>query len=116
MRPIERLGAAACLLLILIWITRELKTIQYQWQDYISGRGSSLARPKGLSTKWHASSTGRRRPSVSDLAPSRGDKIGSLQITIDEVASTDIMEMDRIIVVGKLSHEQTDWIANELPE
>ena len=39
-----------------------------------------------------------------------------MQITIDEVASADIMEMDRIIVVGKMKHEQTDWIANELPE
>ncbi|KAH8430808.1 DUF3431 domain-containing protein [Aspergillus melleus] len=116
MRPIERFGAATCVLLTMLWIISEVRTIQIRWQDYLSSRGPSQARAKGTVTRWHASSTGHRRPSISDLAPSRGDGIGSLQIKIDEVASADIMEMDRIIVVGKMKHEQTGWIANELPE
>ncbi|KAI9042068.1 DUF3431 domain-containing protein [Aspergillus affinis] len=116
MRSIERLGAAICVLLTMLWIMSELRTIQIRWQDYLSSRGPSLVPSKGTPTRLHTSSTGHRRPSISDLSPSRGEKIGSLQITIDEVASTDIMAMDRIIVVGKMKHEQTEWIAKELPE
>ncbi|KAL4892065.1 hypothetical protein BDV59DRAFT_208748 [Aspergillus ambiguus] len=60
--------------------------------------------------------TGRRRPSISDLAPSRDKGIGSLQIIIDDVSRTKTAANDRVVVVGRRQDENTDWVIDELPD
>ncbi|GAB1218479.1 hypothetical protein ATERTT37_007735 [Aspergillus terreus] len=61
-------------------------------------------------------STGRRRPSISDLAPSRNKDIGPVQIIIDDVSRAKVAATDRVVVVGKRKEENTDWVIDELPD
>lgn len=122
MRTPLRIGIAAIIIIIILWIKSHLDLIQDQWEQL---RGSSPALDAGIKE-----STGSAESSVVDSdrkansfvdsqpEPFTPDPTPSEQ-TLPSATSPStetITPGDRIIVVGKLKDEDTDWVINELPE
>lgn len=123
MRATQRF-AAAVLVVLLLWTINQVCFVRSEWKE------SSAIPPVAYDrTTWRIApesaqpslqrltpSTGRRRPSISDLAPSRNKDIGPVQIIIDDVSRAKVAATDRVVVVGKRKEENTDWVIDELPE
>ncbi|KAF9884935.1 hypothetical protein FE257_000926 [Aspergillus nanangensis] len=124
MRVIWRIGASAGVLLALVWIVNQLSFIRTKWQEYhtIPLAYDTATWKKGFGRSFEDWRRPRlvpldqRRPSISDLAPQRGQHRASDQIAIDTASRTQIIVRDRVIVVGKRKHEDTNWVIEELPD
>ncbi|PLB35158.1 DUF3431 domain-containing protein [Aspergillus candidus] len=144
MRAFERICTVAVLLILCMLITeRHSSVIQSKWDDIRSfsfslqaGKRSGVAQSD--TDKQGANSTARpvirspdtrtqvlypdptpassrKRLNAQRLAPSRGDQIGKGdQIVMDEASG--LQMRDGVIVVGRLSNEDTSWILRDLPE
>ncbi|PTU21207.1 hypothetical protein P175DRAFT_0416648, partial [Aspergillus ochraceoroseus IBT 24754] len=58
----------------------------------------------------------RRRPAISDLIPNHSRSSSSSSSASTSTSTSSQVQNDRVIVVGKLKNEDTDWIRNELPD
>lgn len=104
-----------------MWIKSHLDLIQDQWGQL---RGSSLAPDAGIKeSSGVALDSDRKANSSIDSAPEllllTPDPTPSEQTAPPSATSPStetITPGDRIIVVGKLKEEGTDWVINELPE
>ncbi|KAE8354573.1 hypothetical protein BDV28DRAFT_164050 [Aspergillus coremiiformis] len=116
MHSIERLGIAVLLLCSFVWLMRHLSTPwpkihqPSHWNDGVNV-GDTTSNSTA-STYLSTPITGRKRPSITDLTPSRhrgpGLSTGNYPSTIK------ITSIDRIIVVGKTKEDDTDWVTKEL--
>lgn len=145
MRAFERICTAAVLLILyMVLVERQSSSlVQSKWQeirrfsfpspggkhkdvgqnDTSKQVGSSSARPviRSPTTGTQVSypdptpASSRKRLNAQRLAPWRGSQIGKGdQIIIDEASG--LQMKDGIIVVGRLSNEDTSWILRDLPE
>ena len=144
MRAFERICTAAVLLIFcILLVERHSSVVQSKWQEIRNfslplqaGKrnsvaqsdpnkqgGSSTARPVIRSQKTQTQvsypeptqALSRKRLNAQRLAPSRGDQMGKAdQIIIDEASG--LQMRDGVIVVGRLSNEDTSWILRDLPE
>lgn len=84
-----RVGLAVLLVLIVLWIKGDLDRIRSSWSGPTEPVAGQMMAPAASS-----------RPDIASGGnpPATGDK------------------PDRVIVVGKMKHDDTDWVADELPE
>lgn len=126
MRAIERLSGATVLLLTLIWILNQLFFARPELQivranppvayDEAIQQPSPESDLDARQNQQDSAPHRRRRPSIADLAPSRNQGIGSLQVIVDDVSRTKVAANDRVVVVGRRKTEDTSWVVDELPE
>ncbi|KAF7586235.1 hypothetical protein BBP40_009203, partial [Aspergillus hancockii] len=120
MRSIERVSIAVLLLFSIAWFAKRLSPSwleAYQLSDWHKETKTGYTKPSatrsGGSNSTSSSTTRRKRPSITNLLPSRyrgsGVPENNYQSTVD------ITAIDRIVVVGKTKEEDTDWVVKELP-
>lgn len=82
-----RVGLAVLLVLIVLWIKGDLDRIQSNWSGPTEPVAGQMMAPAASSS-----------PIASGGNSPTGDK------------------PDRVIVAGKMKHDDTDWVVDELPE
>ncbi|KAK6832393.1 hypothetical protein RU639_003988 [Aspergillus parasiticus] len=117
MRQIERLSIAVLLLCSIVWLAKRFSNPSLEvhqisrWHNGVKlGYTTLMPTP---TTSQNTSTTRRKRPSITDLTPSRHKGAGSSNIP--EHPQIKITAIDRVVVVGKTKEEDTDWVIKELP-
>ncbi|KAE8383780.1 hypothetical protein BDV26DRAFT_277024 [Aspergillus bertholletiae] len=117
MRQTERLSIAVLLLCSVVWLVKHFSTLSsnlHPLSRWHNGVRLGYSRPIPTpTTPQDTSATRRKRPSITDLTPSRYR--GAESSNNPEHPKIKITAIDRVIVVGKMQGEDTDWVINELP-
>lgn len=126
MRTSLRIGVAACLILMVFWITSEIRAMNSKWMP-IDESNLSPSKPK-----FEGSNSGEEEMvEIGDVSglPSPGEPITS-PVRHGNTEPTDAstpdskstkhdptkLPEDKILVMGKLKKQNTDWVEKGLPE
>jgi hypothetical protein len=128
-----RLAVAALSILTILWLKRNLESIHSQWQQTRNPEYSAVAPQKAEGKEDLASYRSISLPAIANPTPEPSalpqtvvsEQTTSVPLEEDEDEDTtsgyslgvqDVEPEDKIVVMGKLKQEDTDWVAAELPE
>lgn len=129
MRTSLRLGLAACLLLSIFWITSEIRGLNSRWMPIDDANltptkptpaGSDGGKQNLVDVGGVASISGLPLPGKPISSPvAHGYSVATDAPSVDEKSKTNDptkLPEDKILVMGKLKKQNTDWVKKGLPE
>jgi hypothetical protein len=125
MRSLLRAGIAVALLVIIFVFKTHLETAQAQWEPlrdffFPDGKTEEAKSPANAGKPGSVQSVNSQNDSTTpELTTTSYKSLPSPSIVPTATESNtdgETTPSDRIIVVGTLVEEDTDWVVNELPE